>query len=212
MTPALPVKCIGKSAIPHTDEMYREVPRMIEDILLDAELRMGKAMESLDHNLASVRTGRASPKLLDRLHVDYYGTSTPLNQLAGVSAPEARLLVIQPWDKGSIGPIEKAILSSDLGMNPSNDGQVIRLTIPMLTEERRKQMVKTVHSSVEDAKVAVRNVRRDAMSQARELLNKKEVSEDDERKSHADLDALTKRFTDEADKIGKAKEVEVLEV
>jgi ribosome recycling factor len=212
MTPALPVKCIGKSAKPHTEEMYREVPHMIEDILLDAELRMGKAMESLDHNLASVRTGRASPKLLDRLHVDYYGTSTPLNQLAGVSAPEARLLVIQPWDKGSIGPIEKAILSSDLGMNPSNDGQVIRLTIPMLTEERRKQMVKTVHSSVEDAKVAVRNVRRDAMSQARELLNKKEVSEDDERKSHTDLDALTKRFTDEADKIGKAKEVEVLEV
>ncbi|MEJ7837345.1 MAG: ribosome recycling factor [Thermomicrobiales bacterium] len=191
---------------------YREVPHMIEDILLDAELRMGKAMESLDHNLASVRTGRASPKLLDRLHVDYYGASTPLNQLAGVSAPEARLLVIQPWDKGSIGPIEKAILSSDLGMNPSNDGQVIRLNIPSLTEERRKQMVKTVHSTVEEAKVSVRNVRRDAMSQSRELLNKKEISEDDERRSHSEMDALTKRFTDEADKIGKAKEAEVLEV
>lgn len=185
---------------------------MIEDILLDAELRMGKAMESLEHNLASVRTGRASPKLLDRLHVDYYGSSTPLNQLAGVSAPEARLLVIQPWDKGSIGPIEKAILASDLGMNPSNDGQVIRLNIPSLTEERRKQMVKTVHSTVEDAKVSVRNIRRDAMSQSRELLNKKEISEDDDRRSHTDMDALTKRFTDEADKIGKAKEAEVLEV
>jgi ribosome recycling factor len=185
---------------------------MIEDILLDAELRMGKAMEALQTNLTSVRTGRASPALVERIHVDYYGASTPLNQLAGISAPEARLLVIQPWDKGSIGPIEKAIMTSDLGLTPNNDGQVIRLNIPMLTEERRKQMVKTVHSLVEDGKVAVRNIRRDAVSHARGLLNRKEISEDDERRALTELDTLTKRFTDEADKIGKAKEAEVLEV
>lgn len=185
---------------------------MIEDILRDAETRMTKAMEALHNNLTSVRTGRASPALVERLHVDYYGTSTPLNQLAGISAPEARLLVIQPWDRGSIGPIEKAILISDLGLTPSNDGQVIRINIPTLTEERRKQMVKTVHSTVEDGKVAVRNVRRDSVSRVRELLNKKEISEDDERRAHHELDSLTKRYTDEADKIGKAKEQEVLEV
>ena len=185
---------------------------MIEDILRDAETRMTKAMEALHNNLNSVRTGRASPALVERLHVDYYGTSTPLNQLAGISAPEARLLVIQPWDRGSIGPIEKAILTSDLSLTPNNDGQVIRLNIPTLTEERRKQMVKTVHSIVEDGKVAVRNVRRDSVSRVRELLSKKEITEDDERRGHQELDGLTKRFTDEADKIGKTKEQEVLEV
>jgi ribosome recycling factor len=185
---------------------------MITDITQDTTTRMSKAMDALQNNLGAVRTGRAHPSLVERIHVDYYGTSTPLNQLAGISVPEARLLVIQPWDKGSIGPIEKAILTSDLGLMPNNDGQVIRLNIPALTEERRKQMVKSVHSIVEEAKVAVRNVRRDANSHVKELLNSKDISEDDERRALADLDALTKKYIDEADKIGKAKEQEVLEV
>jgi ribosome recycling factor len=185
---------------------------MIADILKDTQSRMSKAMDALHNNLTSVRTGRASPSLVERIHVDYYGTSTPLNQLAGISAPEARLLVIQPWDRGSMGPIEKAILTSDLGLTPNNDGQVIRINIPSLTEDRRKQMVKSVHNTVEEGKVAVRNVRRDAISQVKELSTKKEISEDDERRTLQELDTLTKRYTDEADTIGKAKEQEVLEV
>jgi ribosome recycling factor len=185
---------------------------MIRETMDDAEQRMTKAMESLRRDLNTIRTGRASPSLLDRITIDYYGTPTPLNQVAGISVPEARLLVIQPWDRGTIGLIEKAILKSDLGLNPNNDGQVIRIGIPALTEERRKQLVKVVHNHVEEAKVAVRNVRRDAMTRVRELMNEKMVSEDDERRGEHQLDELTKRFTDEADKIGKSKEHEVMEV
>jgi len=173
---------------------------------------MQKALEALQKNLTSVRTGRANPALVDRVMVDYYGSSTPLNQLAGISAPEARMLVIQPYDRTSIPAIEKAIMQSELGLNPSNDGQIIRLAIPALTEERRKQMVKIVHSTVEECKVQLRNIRRDSMQQLRDLLTKKEISEDDERRAVQDLDSLTKKHSDEADKIGKAKEQEVLEV
>lgn len=185
---------------------------MIADILADAESRMKKAMDSLHHHLDSVRTGRASPALLDRIQVDYYGTMTPLNQIAGISVPESRLLVIQPWDRGAMGPIEKAIMQSDLGLNPNNDGQVIRISIPALTEERRKQMVKMVHATVEDSKVAVRNVRRDAVQHAKALVTSKEISEDDERRAAGEIDQLSKKYVEEADKIGKAKEQEVLEV
>ena len=185
---------------------------MIRETMTDAEQRMTKAMDALRRDLNTIRTGRASPSLLDRITIDYYGTPTPLNQVAGISVPEARLLVVQPWDRGTIGLIEKAILKSDLGLNPNNDGQVIRIGIPALTEERRKQLVKSVHSHVEEAKVAVRNIRRDAMTQVRELMNEKMISEDDERRGEHQLDELTKRFTDEADKIGKAKEHEVMEV
>ncbi len=185
---------------------------MIQDVLTDAEYRMGKAMEALRRDLGTIRTGRASPSLVERLTVEYYGTPTPLNQLAGISVPEPRLLVIQPWDRGTMGAIEKAIQKSELGLNPSNDGQVIRIAIPALTEERRKQLVKLVHSHVEDGKVAVRNIRRDAMGNVRELWNERMISEDDERRAQHQVDDLTKRFTDEADKIGKAKEREVLEV
>ncbi|HKG24653.1 MAG TPA: ribosome recycling factor [Thermomicrobiales bacterium] len=185
---------------------------MIRETMADAEQRMTKAMEALRRDLNTIRTGRASPSLLDRITIDYYGTPTPLNQVAGISVPEARLLVIQPWDRGTIGLIEKAILKSDLGLNPNNDGQVIRIGIPALTEERRKQLVKVVHNHVEEAKVAVRNVRRDAMTQVRELMTEKMISEDDERRGEHQLDELTKRFTDEADKIGKTKEHEVMEV
>ena len=185
---------------------------MIQDVMADAEVRMGKALDALRRHLATIRTGRASPSLVDRLTVEYYGTPTPLNQLAGISVPEPRLLVIQPWDRGTMGAIEKAIQKSELGLNPSNDGQVIRIAIPTLTEERRKQLVKLVHNHVEEGKVAVRNIRRDAMSSVRELLHEGMLSEDDERRAEQQVDVLTKRFVEETDKIGKAKEHEVLEV
>ena len=199
--------------MPGKAERYREdETSMISDTMSDAQARMGKAMDALRHNLASVRTGRASPALLDRVHVEAYGAMMPINQLAGISAPEPRMLVIQPWDKGSIGPIERAIQKSDLGLVPNNDGQVIRISIPALTEERRKQLVKVVHQTVEEGKVVVRNIRRDAMHQTRDLLSKREISEDDERRAEHELDSLTKKFTDEAEKIGKGKQQEVLEV
>jgi ribosome recycling factor len=185
---------------------------VIAETLADAESRMTKTIDALHRDLNTIRTGRASPTLLDRISVDYYGTPTPLNQMSGISVPEARMLVIQPWDKGSIGDIERALLKSDIGITPTNDGSVIRLVIPPLTEERRKQLVKVVHSHVEDAKVSVRNVRRDSMADVRELMTSKLISEDDERRAEHKLDELAKRFVDEADKIGKAKEHEVLEV
>lgn len=185
---------------------------MINEVLTDAESRMAKAVDALQRDLATVRTGRATPTLLDRVVVDYYGAPTPINQMANVSVPEPRLLVIQPWDKGVIGAIEKALQKSDLGLNPSSDGQVIRIAIPALTEERRKQLVKLVHQYVEEGKVAVRNVRRDAMNDVRALLHEKMISEDDERRAEQRVDELTKKFTDEMDRIGKTKEHEVLEV
>lgn len=185
---------------------------MTAEIRKDAETRMSKAMDALHHNLATIRTGRASPTLLDRIHVDYYGAHTPLNQLAGISAPEARLLVIQPWDRGTIGAIERAIQSSDLGLTPNNDGQLIRISIPSLTEDRRKQLVKVVHQTVEESKVSVRNIRRDAVSNLRKMLTDKDISEDDERRAIEEIDTMSKRFVERADVIGKEKEQEVLEV
>jgi ribosome recycling factor len=185
---------------------------MIKDVIDDAESRMGKAIETLRRDLVTIRTGRASPGLVERLTVDYYGSATPLNQLAGISVPEPRLLVIQPWDRASMGAIEKAILKSELGLNPTNDGQLIRVAIPTLTEERRKQLVKVVQGHVEEAKVAVRNIRRDAMAHVKELMNEKLVGEDDERRAEHQIDELTKRFVTDADNVGKAKEQEVLEV
>ena len=185
---------------------------MIKDVIDDAEVRMGKAIDALRRDLATIRTGRASPSLVERLTVDYYGSSTPLNQLAGISVPEPRLLVIQPWDRGSMAAIEKAIMKSELGLNPTNDGQVVRITIPPLTEERRKQLVKDVHAHVEEGKVALRNIRRDAMAQVKELMNEKLIGEDDERRAEHQVDELTKRFVNEAEQVGKSKEREVLEV
>src|SRR5215216_2106391 len=189
-----------------------EAGAMIRDTLADAEDRMSKAMDALRHHLNTIRTGRASPALLGRIQVDYYGNPTPLNQVASVSAPEARMLTIQPWERNMLAVIEKAILKSDVGLTPNNDGSMIRLNIPALTEERRKQLVKQVHQQVEDAKVAVRNIRRDAVSQLHKLTADKQISEDEERRAAHQLDDISKRFTDEADKIGKAKEHEVLEV
>jgi ribosome recycling factor len=185
---------------------------MIKDIIVDAESRMEKAIEALRRDLGTIRTGRASPSLVERMQIEYYGSSTTLNQLAGISVPEPRLLVIQPWDRGSMAAIEKAIRKSELGLNPTNDGQVIRIGIPPLTEERRKQLVKIVHTHVEEGKVAVRNIRRDAMSHVKELMNEKMIGEDDERRAEHQVEDLTKRFVEEADRVGKAKEQEVLEV
>ena len=184
----------------------------VAEVTKDTEMRMGKTIDALHHHLNSVRTGRATPALVEDVKVDYYGTTMPLNQLASISVPENRLIVIQPWDKGSMSPIERAIINSDVGLTPNNDGQVIRLNIPPLTEERRKQMVKMVHGHVEDAKVSIRNIRRDAMSSLKTLMNNKEISEDDERRAQENLESITKKFIDETESVGKTKEQEVLEV
>jgi ribosome recycling factor len=185
---------------------------MVDALLDDAEDRMGKSVESFRNELATVRTGRASPHLLDRVIVDYYGAETPLKQLANVAATDARLLTLTPFDKNAIGLIEKAIQESDLGLTPSNDGNVIRLQIPELTEERRRELVKVVHGVAEDGKVSVRNIRRDVMHDLRELKKEGEVGEDDERTAEKELQRLTDDATKEIDGLLKAKEEEILEV
>ncbi len=185
---------------------------MVDDLFGDAERRMQKAIEALKQDLTAIRTGRASSALVDRITVDYYGTPTPISQVATISVPEARLLVIQPWDRKQLADIEKAIQKSDLGINPSNDGQVIRLAIPPLNEERRRDMVKTVHKKLDEHKVAIRNVRRDAHDKLRDREKKKEISEDELKRSTERLQKLTDRFIEEMEKIGKSKELEILEV
>lgn len=185
---------------------------MIADVLSDAESKMQKAVEVLSKDLAGVRTGRASPSLVDRLSVEYYGTATPLNQLANVAVPEPRLLVIQPWDKTALAAIEKAILKSDLGLTPSSDGKVIRLAIPPLTEERRRDLVKISRRRVEEARVAVRNVRREAHDDLRDLEKEKLISEDEFRRANEQLQKLTDAMIDQVDQVGQKKEAEILEV
>jgi ribosome recycling factor len=183
---------------------------VIKDLLDDARERMGKSIEATRHELATVRTGRASPHLLDRVQVDYYGASTPLKQLANVSATEARMLTITPYDKSAIKQIEKAILESDLGLTPSNDGNLVRLVIPGLTEERRKELVRVVHGLAEDGRVAVRNIRRDCMHDLRELRKEGEVGEDEERRAEAELQKLTDGRVAEIEELLKGKEEEIL--
>ena len=183
-----------------------------DELLADAKDRMAKSVESSRGELATVRTGRASPHLLDRISVDYYGAQTPLKQLANVAASDARLLTITPFDKSAIGAIEKSILESDVGLTPSNDGNLIRLSIPEMTEERRREMVKVVNGVAEDGRVAIRNVRRDVMSDLRELKNEGEVGEDDERRAETELQKHTDSATKEIDALLKAKEEEILEV
>jgi ribosome recycling factor len=183
---------------------------MIEDLLKDARERMGKSIEATRNELATVRTGRASPHLLDRVNVDYYGTSTPLKQLASVAATEARMLTITPYDKSAIKQMEKAILESDLGLTPSNDGNVIRLTIPELTEDRRKELVKVVRGITEEGRVAVRNIRRDCMHDLRELKSEGEVGKDDEHRAEEELQKLTDSKIGEIEQLLKGKEEEIL--
>jgi ribosome recycling factor len=185
---------------------------MIDDALLDATDRMEKALEALRRDLATVRTGRASPALVEHLKVDYYGAATPLNQLATISTPDARLITIQPWDRGSIGAIEKAILKSDIGLNPSNDGALIRLAIPQLTEERRREIAKQVRKRAEDARIAVRNIRRDCHESIRRLEHDHEISQDDLHRAETELQKLTDDHIKEIDKVGHEKEEEVLAV
>ena len=185
---------------------------VLKDFLDEGKARMQKAVEATRSEFATVRTGRASPHLLDRIEVDYYGARTPLRQLAQVSATEARLLTITPYDKNSIKLIEKAILESDVGLTPSNDGQVIRLQIPELTEERRRELVKVLHNIAEQGRVGVRNVRRDVMHDLRELKNEGEVGSDEEHRAEDALQKLTDSHVGEIDKALAGKEQEILEV
>jgi len=185
---------------------------LIDELLEDARERMTKSVESSRGELATVRTVRASPHLLDRVTVDYYGTPTPLKQLANVATSDARLLTVMPYDKGSVGAIEKSILDSDVGLTPSNDGNVIRLQIPELTEERRREMVKVVHGVAEEGRVAIRNVRRDVMQDLRELKREGEAGEDDERRAEAALQKQTDDAIAEIDTLLRGKEEEILEV
>src|SRR3954462_14797 len=184
---------------------------LIDELLADGRSRMGKAVEATQQEFSTVRTGRASPQLLDRIHVDYYGTPTPLKQLAGIHA-EAQLLPVQPYDQNSIKAIEKSIRDSDLGLNPSNDGKLIRLAIPPLTEERRKEMVKVLHHIAEEGRVKIRNVRRDVMHDLRELRKEGDVGEDEERRAETELQHVTDQRISELDSHLKAKEEEILEV
>lgn len=185
---------------------------MIDDVLRDSEGRMKKATDAVERELAAIRTGHAQVGLVDHVKVDYFGTSLPVNQLATVAAPEARLLTIQPWDRNALSAIEKALLKSDLGLNPSNDGQTIRLAIPPLTEQRRKDMIKLVHTRVEDGRVAVRNVRRDGNEQIKRLVQGKEASEDEQRKAQDQLQKVTDRYIAMIDERGRNKETELSEV
>jgi ribosome recycling factor len=185
---------------------------MLDDIYAEADERMSKVIIVFQRELATLRAGRATPSLLDRIDVDYYGTTTPLNQLAGITAPEPRLLVIQPWDKQSLGEIEKAIQKSDLGLTPNNDGNVIRLSIPQLTEERRKELVKFVRKKAEESKVGIRNIRRDANESIKQLEKTSDISEDERRRAQDYIQEITDKKIVEIDETLELKEKEMMEV
>ena len=185
---------------------------MIKDALNETEERMKGAISVLSNDLATIRTGRASPALVERLEVEYYGAPTPLQQLATISAPEPRLLTIKPFDPSSLKDIERAILGSELGLTPNNDGKMIRLSIPALTEERRKQLTKVVHHRLEEARVAVRNVRRSTHEDMREFQKEKLISEDELERGEADLQKLTDRYVEKIDQLGTRKEAEIMEI
>lgn len=184
----------------------------MDELLADARERMNKTVDATQGELGTLRTGRASPSLLDRVIVDYYGAETPLNQLANVATTDARLLTVTPYDKGAIGAIEKAISESDVGLTPNNDGNVIRLQIPELTEERRKEMVRVVHTVAEEGRVAIRNIRRDVMGDLRELKSEGEVGEDEEHRAEADLQKQTDDAVAQVDALMASKEEEILTV
>jgi ribosome recycling factor len=183
----------------------------VKEIEANARTRMDKVLSDLQHDMAGVRTGRATISLLDSVRADYYGTPTPLNQVATLHVPEPTLITVQPWDTSQIGPIEKAIRTSDLGLNPSNDGKIIRVPIPPLTEERRKDLVKKLQHIAEDHRVAMRNIRRDANENVKKLLKDKIVSEDEDRRAHEEIQKLTDGSIQRLDSAVKAKEKEILE-
>jgi len=185
---------------------------MLPEIKKDSRTRMNKSLESLRHELAKIRTGRAHPSLLEHVHVDYYGSDVPIGQAASVAVEDARTLSVTPWDKAMVQVIEKAILTSDLGLNPSTAGQVIRIPLPPLTEERRRELGKVVHHEGENAKIAIRNIRRDANHHIKELLKQKEISEDEERKSEKEIQDVTDLAVSRVDEIVAEKEKELLEI
>ena len=184
----------------------------IKDVEAHLKSRMEKALSDLQHEMAAIRTGRASLGLLDHIRVDYYGTPTPLNQVANLHVPEPSMITIQPWDVSQIGPIEKAIRTSDLGLNPANDGKIIRLPIPPLTEERRKELVKKLHGVAEHHRVSLRNIRRDANESVKKLLKDKKVTEDDDKRAHDEIQKLTDGYMQKIDQAAKTKEKEILEI
>jgi len=181
-----------------------------QGVMKEVETKMTSALDALGRELATVRTGRASAGLLDGIRVDYYGTSTPVNQMASISVPDARTIVIQPWEAGQLKAIEKAIIASDLGLTPINDGKIVRLAMPSPTEERRKQLAKTVHKIAEESRVVVRNLRREANDRLKALAKDKKVSEDEERRSHDQIQKTTDRFIAKVDELLKKKEQEIL--
>lgn len=185
---------------------------MIDDVIRETEDKMKKAMEALKRELASIRTGRATPALLDRIQVDYYGNPTPINQVGNISVPEPRMLVITPWDKSILGPIEKAILKSDLGITPTNDGSIIRLAIPALTEERRKELTKVVSKKSEEGKVSVRNIRRDANEHLKKLRKDSKISEDEEKRAEEKIQKITDKYILDVEKVAKTKDAEIMEI
>lgn len=184
----------------------------LKELVKDADSRMKKAIEATRHDLQAIRTGRANPALLERVEVDAYGSKMPLPQVASVTAPEPRMLVISPWDRGTLPAIERAIMKSDLGLNPSSDGSVVRLVIPQLTEESRKNLIKQVHKRVEEGKVAIRNVRRDAIEHLRTMKKSGEIGEDEEKRTEGEVQKLTDRHVHELDSVQKSKEEELMEV
>ncbi|MGI6491712.1 MAG: ribosome recycling factor [Peptococcaceae bacterium] len=185
---------------------------MVKELMKEAEGNMKKSIEVVQREFASLRAGRATPALLDKIMVNYYGTPTPVNQLANISVPEARLLVIQPWDKGVLHDLEKAIMKSDLGINPTNDGTVIRLAIPQLTQERRLDLMKVIKKKAEEGRVAIRNIRRDANDQLKALQKEGMISEDELKRSQDDVQKMTDRFIKEVDRILSVKEQEIMQV
>ncbi len=185
---------------------------MASQTLLDIKEKMQKSVEALRNELATIRTGHATPALIEHVKVEYAGVPTPLNQIAGISAPEARLLVIQPWDPGSIHSIEKAILKSDLGLNPVSDSNVIRLNIPPLSEERRQELIKIVRRKIEERRIAIRNLRREAMDELKESEKNKDISQDEHKRTLSQLQKLTDSFIADVEQIGRRKEVELMEV
>ena len=185
---------------------------MINDVLRETEGKMKKSVEALRQHLTTIRTGRASPALVEHMQVEAYGSPMPLNQLAGISTPDARMIVIQPYDASMIKTIEKAIQNSDLGINPSNDGRIIRLALPPLTEERRRDLTKQVRARVEESRVALRNLRREALDDVKQLEHEKLISENDQRRAQEQLQTLTDKYIRESEHVGAAKEAEVMEV
>ncbi len=184
----------------------------VQDVIKDTEPKMASVVEDFKRKLGNVRTGRASVGLLDAVHVDYYGTSTPLNQMASVAVPEPQLITVQPWDISQLAAVEKAIIAANLGINPSNDGKIIRLPVPPLNEERRKQLAKQIHEIAEDHRVAIRNVRHHANDTLKKLFKDKAISEDDERGGLDDIQKLTNTYISKIDELGKNKEHEVMNV